>query len=197
MLMRAYRHAYRTGGGSRRLSQTGLLDLMAQVDSGYSDRHDHSSVARWESGATRPTRERLEVFGRALELSPTEIEGLIRLAGLDLDDAPSDESQHLADPVNTIQGPSADALEDAVREETATTPGGDDSPSYARYAVRYASSRFLLPGSCVALIGYFLASLGWNSSFMLAIYVGAAMCALTSQGFVRLRRSDGLGSCSS
>ena len=194
MLIRAYRHAYRTEGGSRRLSQSGLLDLMAQVDSRYSDRHDHSSVARWESGATHPNRERLEVFGRALELSPTEIEGLIRLAGFDLDDADlADGNRRLAEPTNPGEGPSVDALEGTVQEETATTIGGDDSAHYTTFAMRYAFSRFLLPGSCVALVGYFLASLGWNSSFMLAVYVGAAMCALTAQGFVRLRRSDDLG----
>ena len=56
--------------------------------------------------------------------------------------------------------------------------------------MRYAFSRFLLPASCVALAGYFLASLGWNSSFMLAVYVGVALCALTAQAFVRLRRSE-------
>ena len=71
--------------------------------------------------------------------------------------------------------------------------GGNDSPSYARYAMRYAFSRFLLPGSCVALVGYFLSSLGWNSSFMLAVYVGVATCLLTAQGFSRLRQSDNLG----
>ena len=69
MLMRAYRHAYSWGGGAKVLSQNGLLDLMANVDSRYSGRYDHSAVARWESGAIRPTRERLEVFGRALDLS--------------------------------------------------------------------------------------------------------------------------------
>ena len=83
MLMRAYRHSYRQEAGAKRLSQNGLLDLMAQVDSSYAGRHDHSTVVRWESGAIRPTRERLEVFGRALSLSPTEVDGLISLAGLD------------------------------------------------------------------------------------------------------------------
>ena len=81
--MRAYRHAYSPEGGTRTLSQNGLLDLMAQVDSRYSGRYDHSAVARWESGAIRPNRERLEVFGQALELSAAEIDGLISLAGLD------------------------------------------------------------------------------------------------------------------
>ena len=54
---------------------------MGRVDERYSELHSHSTVARWESGTTRPTRDRIEVFGQALNLSPAEIEGLMRLAG--------------------------------------------------------------------------------------------------------------------
>ena len=88
MLMRAYRHSYRQEAGAKRPSQNGLPDLMAQVDSSYAGRHDHSTVVRWESGAIRPTRERLLVFGQALSLSPTEVDGLISLAGLDTTQPP-------------------------------------------------------------------------------------------------------------
>ena len=194
MLMQAYRRAYSANGKAKRLSQEGLLNLMGEVDSRYLDSYDRSTVARWESGDIGPNRGRLEVFGIALDLSPAEIEGLIRLAGLEPDDAgPAAEIQNLVEPANTYAGPSVDTLEDTVPEEAASAVGGDHSPSYAGYARRYAFSRFLLPGSCVALVGYFLASLGWNSSFMLALYVGVAMCALAAQGFARLRRSDDLG----
>ena len=194
MLMRAYRHAFPTEDRARRLSQDGLLGLMGQVDPKYSERHDHSTVARWESGATRPTVERIGVFGQALNLSPTEIDGLIRLAGLEPDAAGlAGETRSLAEPANTDAGASVDTLEHPGPEEVPTAAGGNDSPSYARYVMRYAFSRFLLPGSCVALVGYFLASLGWNSTFMLAVYVGVAMCLLTAQGFLRLRRADDLG----
>ena len=50
--MRAYRHAFATGGNKKRLSQNGLLDLMGEVDREYADMDGHSTVARWESGAT-------------------------------------------------------------------------------------------------------------------------------------------------
>ena len=194
MLMQAYRRAYSANGEAKRLSQEGLLLLMGEADSRYLDSYDRSTVARWESGDIGPNRKRLEVFGRALDLLPAEIEGLIRLAGLGPDDSGATaETQHLAEQANAQKGPSVGTLEDTVPRETATTPGGYDSQSYAGYAMRYALSRFLLPGSCVALVGYFLASLGWNSSFMLAVYVGVAICALTAQGFLRLRRSDDLG----
>ena len=58
---------------------------MGRVDEKYSELHGHSTVARWESGTTRPSRERIEVFGEALNLSHAEIEGLMRLADLELD----------------------------------------------------------------------------------------------------------------
>ena len=194
MLMQAYRRAYSANGKAKRISQEGLLDLMGEADSKYLDRYDRSTVARWESGEIRPNRERIEVFGRALDLSLTEIDGLISLAGLEPDDSGATaETQHLAEQANAQKGPSVDKLEDTIQKETATTPGGDESAHYAGYAMRYAFSRFLLPGSCVAIVGYFLASLGWNSSFMLAVYVGAAMCLLTAHGFSRLRRADNLG----
>ena len=194
MLMQAYRRAYSENGEAKRLSQEGLLNLMGEADSRYLDSYDRSTVARWESGDIRPNRERLEVFGRALDLSPVEIDGLISLASLEPDDAgPADEARSLVDPANADAAVLVDTIEHPGLEEVATVAGGDDSPSYARHVMRYAFSRFLLPGSCVALVGYFLASLGWNSSFMLAIYVGVAMSLLAAQGFLRLRSSDDLG----
>ena len=49
-MMRAYRLSFRTEGRTGRLSQSGLLDLMGQVDEKYWELHGHSTVARWESG---------------------------------------------------------------------------------------------------------------------------------------------------
>ena len=193
MLMRAYRQAYSLQDGTRRLSQNGLLELMAQVDSRYSERYDHSAVARWESGAIRPTKERLEVFGLALDLSEAEIDGLVSLAGLDAVSSKGDETQDLFDPVNASETLSTIAPERLIPNSSAAGLDGDDFSSYSGHAIRYAGSRFLLPGACVALVGSFLALLGWNSSFMLAVYVGVAICALIAHGFLRLRRSDNLG----
>ena len=149
MLMQAYRRAYSANGKAKRLSQEGLLNLMGEVDSKYLDRYDRSTVARWESGEIRPNRERLEVFGLALDLSPIEIDGLISLAGLEPDDAdPPDEAQSFVDPANADGAVLVDTIEHPGPEEVATVAGGDDSPSYARHVMRYAFSRFLLPGSC-------------------------------------------------
>ena len=82
-LMRAYRESFPTEDGRYGISQNELLRLMAGVDPYYDMRSSHGTVSRWESGYTQPTGERLKVFGRALNLSEEEIEGLILLAGLD------------------------------------------------------------------------------------------------------------------
>ena len=62
MLMQTYRRAHDVKG--RRLSQEGLLRLMGEADPRYLERYDRSTVARWESGEIRPTRETDRGFRR-------------------------------------------------------------------------------------------------------------------------------------
>ena len=63
-LMRSYRESFSGGGGDRRgQTQEALLERMASVDSDYAERYSHATVSRWESGGTRPTLQRLKVFG--------------------------------------------------------------------------------------------------------------------------------------
>ena len=82
-VMKAYRESFPRDDGGRGISQNDLLVRMASADSTYSRRLSHATVSRWESGDTPPTVERLLIFGKALNLSEVEIEGLITLAGLD------------------------------------------------------------------------------------------------------------------
>ena len=81
--MRAYRKSFPRERGGRGSSQDELLRWMAEADPYYARRTSHVTVSRWESGFTPPTVQRLEIFGRALNLSGTEIDGLILMAGLD------------------------------------------------------------------------------------------------------------------
>ena len=83
--MRSYRETFSPGGRRRGLTQEALLERMGSVDSDYAERYSHATVSRWESGGTRPTLQRLKVFGEALNLSRIEVAGLILLAGLALD----------------------------------------------------------------------------------------------------------------
>ena len=81
-LMRSYRQSFSAGTGRRGLTQEALLERMGSVDRNYAERYSHGTVSRWESGGTRPTIQRLKVFGKALNLSRTEVAGLILLSGL-------------------------------------------------------------------------------------------------------------------
>ena len=192
--MHAYRRAHDPNGGRRGLSQEGLLDLMGRADPRYLDRYDRSTVSRWESGSTLPTRERLEVFGRALRLSHMEVDGLISLAGMGRNDVAgqTDGTQTPKGPATVDRAVPTDLPEFTESGEAEETSDGNAPASGARCTMRYAWSRFVLPGSCAALAGYFMAMLSWNSSFILALYVGAAIGVLTAQGLWRLRRSDDL-----
>ena len=68
-LMRSYRESFARQGRRRGLTQEALLERMRSVDSNYAERYSHATVSRWESGGTRPTVQRLKVFGQALNIS--------------------------------------------------------------------------------------------------------------------------------
>ncbi len=194
MLMQAYRRSHAVDGKRRRLSQERLLELMGQVDFRYMDRYDRSTVSRWESGEILPSVERLRVFGEALGLTQVEVAGLVLLAGLEPNavNGPTAETRSVQEPAIVAQARSKGEAEHSGQGNAAETPDGIAPNTRARVLMRYAWSRFVLPGSCVAFAGYFMATLGWNSSFMLAVYFGVALCVLTAQGLWRLRRSDDL-----
>ena len=82
-VMKSYRESFSKEDGGRGISQNELLRRMADADPDDTRRMSHATVSRWESGHTPPTVNRLEAFGRALNLSETEIDGLILMAGLD------------------------------------------------------------------------------------------------------------------
>ena len=83
MLMRAYRELFHREDGRQGIIQRELLRRMAAVDKNHDMRSSHGTVSRWESGDTTPTVRRLVVFGKALNLTEPEVQGLILLAGLD------------------------------------------------------------------------------------------------------------------
>ena len=186
MLMQSYRRAYTTNQGNGRLSQEGLLRLMGQVDPRYFERYNHSTVARWESGATRPTRERLEVFGRALNLTNAEIEGMVRLAGISEDEASAGTTEALP-----IQQANETAPTFPVTESDIAAPV-KEVQTYASRVVRYSLTRLALPGLVVAGSGYLLASLGWNASWIMLLYVNLAMGLILVQSFLKLRQTSEL-----
>ena len=192
MLMRAYRHAFATGGNNKRLSQNGLLDLMGEVDREYADMDGHSTVARWESGATRPTRKRIEVFGQALNLSPAEIDGLISLAGLDHEDREPAIRSRSSGELGAITDCVPPNVSDFPHPVEAAEPVAQGVPSYAAEVLRLLLSRFFLPGFGIAGIGYFLSTLGISTTWMLTVYIILAIGIVLFGAFLRIRRADDL-----
>ena len=186
MLMRAYRESFMLEDSGRGLTQEELLRRMAAVDSDYGQRYSHTTVSRWESGVTRPSKERLEVFGRALNLSQPEIDGLMMLAGLQAERGTS------ASPAAETDYDTQDAAASLVCDEF--NPPADAALSPAGSAVKLDLARSikigvvscLLPGMAIVGGGYLLASLGWDASWMPIAYVGSVILFKLATGYLRL-----------
>lgn len=190
MLMRAYRESFPTSDGGRGLTQDELLRRMASVDSDYAQRYSHTTVSRWESGVTRPSRERLDVFGKALNLSASEIDGLLALAGFSPNaDPEADESnaEAASDFENTDSSDSNDAR---VLETVESVRQQEDQPSFPGMAhfAGHGLVAILAPG--VAIIGgaYLLSFVGWNQEWMPIPYVGVVMGLRLAAGYLKLGR---------
>ena len=87
--IKSHRDAARRNG--RRLSQGGLLELMAERGEGYAAGLDRVNVSYWETGARLAPREFLIAFGRALDIPQDEMERVLDIAGYDS----HDDSEHM------------------------------------------------------------------------------------------------------
>ena len=181
-LMRSYREAFLGEDGRRGLTQEELLQRMATTNDVYGVRYSHATVSRWESGHTRPDVHRLRVFGQALDMSPTEVAGLILLAGL-APDFQSASSQVGGAPSGTI------LLDMDGNEE----PMGPDTAEHAPPAQRGAlfvdigsffAFRFLPLALLVVGLGFALSTMNWETALMPVVYVGMAMGLVLAQGFL-------------
>ena len=193
MLMRAYRESFTQADGRKGLTQEELLGRMADVDGQYGERYSHSTVSRWESGATRPTKQRLVAFGKALQLSSVEVEGLITLAGLDGGDRSG--MLHRGSLPDGSDVGIGDGSKDALANLGVTDSHTADrlvASSNLSDAIRFCLSRFLLPGLCVAGGGYLLSSLGWTADWILTFFIAIVMGLVLTQGFLRMRKGDQL-----
>lgn len=204
MLMRAYREAFPLPGGKRGLTQANLLQRMSAVNSRYGERYSHVTVSRWESGTTLPTTERLRDFGMALNLTPTEVEGLMIVAGFrgGADSDPASSSDGWADDgfdvVATMRQRPGQEPADEMAVFSRSTPSDDDANSAslipdAGSIIRYLSYKCVLTGVAIAAVGYALAAFGWDNAWMPVVYVAAIMCLVASQGMLHRRRPHDLG----
>ena len=183
-LMLSYRLERKGRGKGGRLSQKGLLALMGRVKGGYED-YSHSTVGRWESGEILPTKERLGVFGAALNLDRAEIHGLIALAGL------GDGEGNYAEVAATGSRKVPATAPEASTEADNPPSHGDEGRSYSGDVIRFLLSKFLLPGLGIAGAGYLLASVGWSADWMLSMYIVVVVCAVLAHHFLRPRRATG------
>ncbi len=177
-VMRSYREGYSGEDGQRGLTQEALLERMGSVDRDYSERYSHATVSRWESGGTRPTLQRLRVFGKALNLSRIEIAGLILLAGLALDFQSALGQVTGSDRGQTV---SQGLVQGQVSVPDATY--GVQVSSILRIAIRFWFFRILPLGMCI-VGGYALLGLGWNNAWMPMGYVALVTGILMAQGFL-------------
>ena len=191
LLMRSYRESFSLGGGRRGLTQEALLERMGSVDKEYAERFSHATVSRWESGSTRPTLQRLKVFGEALNLSPTEIAGLVLLAGLaaDFQTALGHVTGSRAG-VASLGAMPDPGLASGVGLETRATPSGK-SRSMLGEAARFEFLRVFPLGLCI-VGGYALSLFGWNSGWMPTAYITFTMGIVLAQGFLFRDREAGL-----
>ena len=188
--MKSYREAFVLGRGRKGLNQEELLHRMGEVDPEYSQRFSHATVSRWESGATRPTVERLQTFGRALNLTDEEVEGLILLAGLSAEEqGPTGES---ASSEKSL--PLSAAKDEDLVPETETRAGSESGMARGLPGdlARFFLFRFVVPGLLIAGFHYFLSFLGWNNTWMPVICVAFAFLVVLGQGLVLPDRSAGL-----
>ena len=189
--MRSYRESFRLGWGRRGLSQEELLRRMGEVDPDYSQRFSHTTVSRWESGATRPTVQRLRTFGMALNLTDEEVAGLIRLAGLAPDYQAASEQSVSGGGRLRSSGDGDNDPESGEAPSSRSIPSESISPLFSM-TLRFFVFRFLLPGALIAGFHYLLSALGWNNTWMPVVCIAFAFLVVMGQGFVLPDRSAGL-----
>ena len=151
---------------------------MGQVDPIFLNTYDRSTVSKWETGVVLPNRHRLEVFGKALNLSAAEIGALIRLADLE----PKDEN---GPPRGAEQLKGCPSARQSVSSgspgiEESRDSGGYCSPSYTGRGVRFSAARFLSGRSFIASVICGLACI----AIALGLLVGTGRMTFSGDSFV-------------
>ena len=191
--MKSYRESFSQGEGRRGLTQEALLERMGSVDRDYAERYSHATVSRWESGGTRPTLQRLRVFGAALDLSRPEVAGLILLAGLARDFRTAlgyVTGGNGGEPAFSETAPSRMFSLGGARGARDRTAGS--APSTLRATLRFVFLRVLPLAAGIVGCTYAVSFFGWNDARMPVVYVALATGLVLGQAFLRPDREVGL-----
>ena len=184
-VLKAYRRAFQDENGRTGISQEELLRRMGAVDDAVNERFSHATVSRWEAGTTRPTVERLRTIGKALDLSNTEVAGLILLAGL----APTVDAAE-TEAAGLQAAAVAPTREQAPDPQPAESTGRrDDIPPPERSvslmaALRVMGLRFAVFVLFVVGVGQTFAGLGWDSTWMPVVYVCISIALVMAMAFI-------------
>ena len=177
-LIRSYRDDVRRNG--RRLSQEGLLDLMAERGEEYAAYLDRTNISHWERGTRLASREFLVAFGRALQMPQPEMDRMLSLAGYD---SLSEEEGRAAILAATHSiGSQVESLHRDVRSLMVATA----TPPVDTYAVlKGALRRMAPPGIYAMAVGFILNAMGLNGTLALLSYVLVAFAIVIGQVVLR------------
>ena len=190
ILMKSYRESFSEGEGRRGLTQEALLERMGSVDEDYAERYSHATVSRWESGGTRPTLQRLKVFGAALNLSRAEVAGLVLLAGLARDFRTAlgyVTGSNGGEVVSSEAAPSG-----VFSPGDASDPTTGSASSTLGATLRFVFLRVLPLGAGIVGCTYAMSFFGWNDARMPVVYVALATGLVLGQAFLRPDREVAL-----
>ena len=188
-LIRLYREDIKVDG-KKKLSQTGLLERVGQVDRRYAEGYDRSSLGHWERGKRLAPREFIVAFGKAIDLSDQEVNVMLGLAGYDLltheDQRPEflSAAQGIESHVQKIQEDVRGLVESVTRPR--------ESPDVLG-VMKETLRRAAIPGIYAVTVGYILTALGLDGTRVLMVYVAVALAIAIGQGFLRWRRSNDIG----
>ena len=192
-LLRWHRQNFRREDGRLGLSQAEVLGRMAPLSA---DERivpaDTSSWSRMETGVTTTTHERLELFGRALNLSSVEIDGLVVLAGFEPTSQPTVTHSSPTTSSSPAAGEAAAPVSAHADRSGAGFFGDRGIRPFLADMRNFCFFRFLLPAGAIAGAGYLLSSLGATAAWIFLLFISLAMGLVVVQAVLRMRGANKL-----